>query len=87
MTEEHQESTPENSLKASSPIPSNPYTPGKLFGVAVMGAGCSLFLYYVFQQLEPEQKRRLRGSAVRGVKDQVRNWMGREDASAESEPK
>jgi hypothetical protein len=81
MSEPDNESAP----KLPPPPPaSNPYTPGKLFGVAVVGAGCSLFLYYLFQQLEPEQKRRIRGTAVRGVKDQVRGWVSRDDSKGEA---
>ncbi|MBT9585659.1 hypothetical protein IV102_20125 [bacterium] len=81
MSEPDNESAP----KLPAPPPAaNPYTPGKLFGVAVVGAGCSLFLYYLFQQLEPDQKRRIRGTAVRGVKDQVRGWVSRDDSTGEA---
>ena len=68
--------TPEPRPVRPARIESQPYTPGKLFTVAVLGAGCALAAYYVFQQLEPEQKRRLRSSAFRGVRKQVRNWVG-----------
>ena len=78
--------TPARPILAPENPPSNPYTPGKLFGVAVVGAGCSLFLYYVFQQMEPDQKRRIKGSAFRGVKNQVRGWVIGDDAKEDSEP-
>lgn len=54
---------------------SDPYTPGKLFGVALLGAGASLVAYYVFQQLEPATKARLKGTAVRGARAQLRGWI------------
>lgn len=65
----------------------NPYAPGRLFAVAVLGAGCSLAAYYLFQQMDPESRRRLKGKAVRNAKAQVRNWVGsKEDESSEALP-
>ena len=78
--------TPEPRPVRPARVESNPYTPGKLFTVAVLGAGCALAAYYVFQQMEPEQKRKIRHTAFRGVRKQVRNWVGSEVEQDEESP-
>ena len=69
----------------AKPLPptSDPYTPGKLFGVALLGAGASLVAYYFFQQLEPGQKASLRGSAFRSARSQLRGWIDGKDGGDE----
>ena len=57
------------------PRQSNPFTPGRLFGIAVLGAGCSLAAYYWYQRLDPERRQRLQGSALEQVRSQFRNWV------------
>lgn len=89
MSEENDTENPVPARPAP-PVPaqvaseSNPFTPGRLFGVALLGASASLIAYYVFQQMEPEQRKRLRGRAFRSVKTQVRGWAGRLDPESES---
>lgn len=85
MSEQDIDPIPTPQPTAPAERESQAYTPGKLFGVALVGAGCSLLLYYVFQQLEPEQKRRIKGTAFRGVKDQVRGWVTREEPESKPE--
>lgn len=71
---------------AIGPAPGNPYTPAKLFGAALAGAGAGLFLYYVYQHLEPEQKKRYSGGAVKKVKEQLRGWVQDEPKEEEYTP-
>lgn len=87
MSEEHDSENPlpaKPSPPAHGVIEPNPFTPGRLFGVALLGASASLIAYYVFQQMDPEQRKRLRGRAFRSVKTQVRGWAGRIDPEGES---
>ncbi|MBS2038191.1 hypothetical protein JST97_24615 [bacterium] len=61
---------------AIGPAPqTNPYTPGKLFGVALAGASAGLFLYYMYQHLEPEEKKKYGGGALKKAKAQLREWV------------
>ena len=57
----------------------DPYTPGRLFGVALVGAFSSLIAYYIYQQMEPDWKSQIKKSAVSVVKGQVRNFVGSDD--------
>ena len=59
--------------------PRDPFTPEKLVGVAVLGAFTSLLVYYMFNQIDPEQRDRLKQGAVAALKGQVRRW-GDEEA-------
>lgn len=69
----------------TKPAPAgSPYTPGKLFAVSVIGAGLALVAYYAFQQLEPDQRKRLKGTAFRGVKHQIRGWIGDGEEASEA---
>lgn len=54
---------------------SNPYSPTRLFGAAVVGAFGGLLAYYFYCNVEPSTRKRIRGRAVSLVKGQVRNWM------------
>jgi len=88
MSEEHDSDNPVPA-KPSPPtqvvMEPNPFTPGRLFGVALLGASCSLVAYYLFQQMDPDQRKRLRGRAFRSVKTQVRGWAGRIDSENDIE--
>ena len=55
------------------------YSPGRIFGVALVGACTSLVLYYLYQQMEPESKRHVKKTAFSLVKGQVRKFVGNEE--------
>jgi len=54
----------------------DPYTPGRIFAVAVAGTFTSLLLYYAYHQLELDSKKKLKGSFLTAVKGQVRTFVG-----------
>jgi hypothetical protein len=47
------------------------FSAGRLLGVALTGALISLGLYYVYQQLEPEKKARLKKQATGMIQEQI----------------
>lgn len=47
------------------------FSAGRLFGVAVIGAVVSLGAYYIYQQLEPEKKARLKRTASGMIAEQI----------------
>lgn len=55
------------------------FTPGKIFGVALLGAFSSLLAYYAYHQLEAETRDSIKRSAFSMVKGQVRNFIGSDD--------
>lgn len=57
---------------------SDPYTPGKLAGVALAGALGSLLLYAAYVQLDPSSRERLKSGLLAAVKGQLRR-IGEED--------
>jgi len=70
---------------AIGPPPADPYTPAKLFGAALAGAGAGLFLYYMYQHMDPVQKKKLSGGAVKRAKEQLRGWIQDDDQKQEEE--
>ena len=47
------------------------FSAGRLLGVAVIGAFVSLGAYYIYQQLEPEKKARLKKTASGMIAEQI----------------
>ena len=54
----------------------DPFTPGRIFAVAMAGTFTSLLLYYAYQQLEFDSKKKLKNNFLTVVKGQVRNFVG-----------
>ena len=54
---------------------SDPFTFGRVLGVALVGAVGSLAAYYIYYQLEPDYRKKLKSGAVDAVKGQVRNFV------------
>ena len=57
----------------------DPFTPEKLVGIAVAGAFLSLTVYYLFNQLDDEKRKRLQSGVVSAVKGQVRRWGDKDE--------
>ena len=70
---------------AIGPPLTDPYTPARLFGAALAGAGAGLFLYYMYQNMEPAQKQKLSGGAVKHAKEQLRGWIKEVDPKQEDD--
>ena len=47
------------------------FSAGRLFGVATVGAMISLGVYYIYQQLDPEKKARLKRQASGMIAEQI----------------
>ena len=47
------------------------FAPARLFSVALVGALVSLGAYYMYQQLEPEKKRKLKKQATSMIQEQI----------------
>ena len=56
----------------------NPYTTGRLFGVATLGAVSSLVLYAIYQSLDPDYRQGLQKNAIGAAKAQARAWFSEE---------
>jgi hypothetical protein len=54
----------------------NPYTPARVLGVALLGALGGLLLYYLYNQLDTEQRENIKETLVKGLKAQARSWAG-----------
>lgn len=52
------------------------YSAGRLLGVALFGALVSLGAYYVYQQLEPEKKAKLKKKASGMIAEQIHTLTG-----------
>lgn len=50
------------------------YSAGRLITVALSGALLSLGVYYLYQQLEPEKKSRLKKKASGMIQEQIHAW-------------
>lgn len=53
---------------------SDPFSPERLVGVAVLGAVSSLLLYYLFNQLDPDRRESIKEGMMSTLKSQVRRW-------------
>lgn len=53
---------------------SDPFSPERLVGVAVLGAVSSLLLYYLFNQLDAERRESIKEGVMATLKSQVRRW-------------
>ena len=73
------ESSAKKSQLAVSGETDEAFTPGRIFGVALLGAFSSLLVYYAYSQLEAESKHSLKKGVVSLVKGQVRNFVGSDD--------
>ena len=51
--------------------PEDAYSGGRLFGVALAGALLSLGAYYVYQQLDPDRKAKLKKQASGMIAEQI----------------
>lgn len=49
----------------------DPYSPEKLFGVAILGAVTGLFAYYLYYHLSDETKKVVKDAVMTGVKAQM----------------
>ncbi len=57
----------------------DPFSSGKLFGVAVVGAVISLIAYYTYHQMEEEKREALRSTASTLVAQQIHRLTEVED--------
>ena len=53
---------------------SDPFSPGKIMGVAVLGAAAALSAYYIYNQMDPAKKARIRDGVVSFARSQVKNF-------------
>lgn len=70
-TEEHDVNDYDKELELSDDTDEEAYSPGRLLGVAALGAMLSLGAYYLYQQMDEEKKRALKRKASNLVADQI----------------
>lgn len=69
----------DSDLELSDDTDENAYSPGRLLGVATLGALLSLGAYYLYQQMDEEKKRALKKKASNLVADQITRLTEVED--------
>ena len=58
-------------IELDDPSETDPYTPEKLMGVAILGAFGSLLAYYLYNQLDRDKRKELRETAMNLAKKQL----------------
>lgn len=52
-------------------VDKNAYSPGRLLSIGLAGAAVSLGIYYLYQQLDPEKKHKLKKRATGFIQEQI----------------